>query len=115
MQEDKGKKYKYITDFLLRCGMPLRSYIINTYGHLRLGFQFIFMELFKEMYRRMLVFPTPKGNAYIKAEEELKKIVKRLKKKTTEEEFIKTRIIPILEKEEQARIKHFKKVYRVKG
>ena len=47
------------------------------------------MELFKEMYRRMQLFPMPKGNAYIRADKELKKIVKRLKKKTTEEEFIK--------------------------
>ena len=81
--------------------MPLRSYIINTYGHLLPGFQFMFMEL----------FPTPKGNSYIKANEELKKIVKRLKKKTTEDEFIETRVIPILEREEKARIKNFKKIY----
>lgn len=59
----------------------------------------------------MLVFPTPKGNAYIKAEEELKKIVKRLKKKTTEEEFIESRVLPILKKEEKARIKNFQKIY----
>ena len=91
--------------------MPLRSYIINTYGHLLPGFQFMFMELFKEMYRRMELFPTPKGNSYIKANEELKKIVKRLKKKTTEEEFIESRVIPILEKEEKTRIKNFQKIY----
>ena len=91
--------------------MPLRSYIINTYEHLLLGFQFMFMELFKEMYRRMKLFPTPKGNSYIKANEELKKIVKRLKKKTTEEEFIESRVLPILEKEEKTRIKNFKKIY----
>lgn len=101
----------YITDFLLRCSMPLRSYIINTYGHLQLGFQFMLMELFKEMYRRMELFPTPKGNSYIKANEELKKIVKRLKKKTTEAEFIESRVLPILEKEEKARIKNFQKIY----
>ena len=45
------------------------------------------------------------------ANEELKKIVKRLKKKTTEDEFIETRVIPILEREEKARIKNFKKIY----
>ena len=101
----------YIIDFLLRCSMPLRSYIINTYGHLLPRFQFMFMELFKEMYRRMELFPTPKGNSYIKANEELKKIVKRLKKKTTEEEFIESRVIPILEREEKARIKNFQKIY----
>ena len=84
--------------------MPLRSYIINTYGHLLPGFQFMFMELFKEMYRRMELFPTPKGNSYIKANEELKKIVKRLKKKTTEEEFIESRVIPILEKHDILRL-----------
>ena len=71
----------------------------------------MFMELFKEMYRRMELFPTPKGNSYIKANEELKKIVKRLKKKTTEDEFIETRVLPILEKEEKARIKNFQKIY----
>ena len=43
----------------------------------------MFMELFQEMYRRMQLFPAPKGNAYIKAIEELRKIVKWLKKKTT--------------------------------
>ena len=91
--------------------MPLRSYIINTYGHLLLGFQFMYMELFKEMYRRMELFPTPKGNSYIKANEELKKIVKRLKKKTTEDEFIESRVLPILEREEKARIKNFQKIY----
>ena len=102
---------EYVTNFLLRCSMPLRSYIINTYGHLQFGFQFMFMELFKEMYRRMELFPTPKGNSYIKANEELKKIVKRLKKKTTEDEFIESRVLPILEKEEKARIKNFQKIY----
>ncbi len=105
----------YVTDFLLRCSMSLRSYIINTYGHLQLGFQFMFMELFKEMYRRMELFPTPKGNSYIKANQELKKIVKRLKKKTTEDEFIENRILPILEKEEKARIKNFQKIYSRKA
>lgn len=70
------------------------------------------MELFKEMYRRMQLFPTPKGNAYIKANEELKKIVERLKKKTTEDEFIETRLLPILEKEEEVRIKSFEKIYK---
>ena len=48
---------------------------------------------------------------YIKANEELKKIVKRLKKKTTEDEFIESRVLPILEKEEKARIKNFKEIY----
>jgi hypothetical protein len=38
----------------------------------------MFMELFKEMYRRMELFPTPKGNSYIKANEELKKIEKKI-------------------------------------
>ena len=66
------------------------------------------------MYRRMQLFPTPKGNAYIKANEELKKIVKRLKKKTTEDEFIESRVLPILEKEEKARIKNFQKIYGLK-
>ena len=36
---------------------------------------------------------------------ELKKIVKRLKKKTTEDEFIESRVLLILEREEKARIK----------
>ena len=63
------------------------------------------------MYRRMERFPTPKGNSYIKANEELKKIVKQLKKKTTVDEFIETRVLPILEKEEKTRIKNFQKIY----
>ncbi len=41
--------------------------------------------------------------------------IKTDKRRRKEEEFIKTRIIPILEKEEQARIKHFQKIYGVKG
>ncbi len=41
----------------------------------------------------------------------LKKIVKRLKKKTTVDEFIESRVLPILEKEEKARIKNFQKIY----
>ena len=72
----------------------------------------MFMELFQEMYRRMQLFPTPEGRSYIKANEELRKIVKRLKKKMTEDEFIETRIVPILEKEEKARIKNFQKIYQ---
>ena len=103
---------EYVTSFLLRCSMPLRSYIINTYGHLPLGFQIMFMELFQEMYRRMQLFPTPEGKFYIKANEELRKVVKRLKRKMTEDEFIETRIVPILEKEEKARIKNFQKIYQ---
>ena len=87
------------------------SYIINTYGHLLLGVQFMLMELFKEMYRRMKLFLTQKGNSCIKANEELKKIVKRLKKKTTVDEFIESRVLPISEKEEKVRIKNFQKIY----
>ena len=75
------------------------------------GSAIMFMELFKEMYRRMELFPTPIGNSYIKANEELKKIVKRLKKKTTVDAFIESRVLPILEKEEKARIKNFQKIY----
>ena len=33
------------------------------------------------------------------------------KKKTTENEFLQTRIIPVLEKEEKAKIKNFQKIY----
>ena len=33
------------------------------------------------------------------------------KKKTTGDEFLETRIIPVLEKEEKARIKNFQKIY----
>ena len=64
------------------------------------------------MLLRMQLFPTPEGKSYIKANEELRKIVKRLKRKMTEDEFIETRIVPILEKEEKARIKKFLKIYQ---
>ena len=47
----------------------------------------------------------------VKANEELRKIVKRLKKKTTEVEFLEMRIIPVLEKEEKTKIKNFQKIY----